>query len=54
MFITANLAKLQRAPTGAGYEQVTAGDRHTCAVDLGGAVWCWGANDCCHLVDGGW
>jgi len=27
------------------YKQLDAGLRHTCAVDLAGAIWCWGLND---------
>src|SRR5512143_3698418 len=28
-----------------GYVQIGAGASHTCAVDVDGALWCWGDND---------
>lgn len=32
--------------------QVSAGDRHACAVDQNGGVWCWGANESGQIGDG--
>ena len=29
-------------PADTGWASVTAGDRHTCAVRVGGTLWCWG------------
>jgi len=32
-------------PGGLAAARVSAGEAHTCAVDEGGQIWCWGAND---------
>ncbi|MFM2106106.1 MAG: hypothetical protein RL338_1138 [Chloroflexota bacterium] len=34
-----------------GFTEVVAGQRHTCAIDATGGVWCWGANDYGQLGD---
>jgi alpha-tubulin suppressor-like RCC1 family protein len=26
------------------WSKISAGDRHTCAIDTGGQIWCWGSN----------
>lgn len=35
------------------YTAVSAGGRHTCAIDGEGRLWCWGANDRGQVGDGG-
>jgi hypothetical protein len=35
------------------FGSVTAGGRHTCALDVGARAWCWGANGAGQLGDGG-
>jgi alpha-tubulin suppressor-like RCC1 family protein len=39
-------------PPAANATAVAAGDRHSCALDDQGAVWCWGANESGQLGDG--
>jgi len=34
------------------YARVSTGRAHTCAVEIGGAIWCWGANAFGQLGDG--
>jgi alpha-tubulin suppressor-like RCC1 family protein len=37
------------------WQSLAAGANHTCAVDLGSQLWCWGADDDGALLDGmGW
>ena len=44
--VAANLA--------ARYRSISAGRQHTCAIDLEGNGWCWGANESGQLGDGTW
>ena len=41
-----------RVGTGTGWESVTTGGWHTCALTIGGTAYCWGQNDFGELGDG--
>ncbi len=45
-------AKPVRVGTGTGWESVTTGGWHTCALTIGGTAYCWGQNDFGELGDG--